>query len=79
MADKATRSASSKQAGEVHKCVPAEQDDDCIALGGNESEHKHILASTVVALRNRLPKRALGMENDFFMFRTDKVINDMGS
>lgn len=63
----------------MHICVPAEQDHDCVALGGDESQHKHILAATIVALGDRFPQRTLGVENDFFMFRANKVIDNMGS
>ncbi len=57
--------------------APAKQNHNCIALGGNEPEHEHILATAVVAFWNGLPERALAVENDLLVFGADKVIDNM--
>ena len=57
--------------------IPAQQNDDGIALRRNESQHKDVLTSTIVTFGRRLSQRALGVQNNFFVFRADKVIDDV--
>ena len=58
--------------------VPAEKYDHCVALCGNETQHKHVLASTIVALRDGFSKRRLGVQDDLLVFRAHKVVHDVG-
>lgn len=57
--------------------VPTQQHHDRVALGGNKSEHEHILAAAVVALGGSLPERALCVQDDFFMLCTHEVVHDV--
>lgn len=57
--------------------VPAEQYDNSVALGGDESKHEDVLAPAVVTLRNRFSERAVRMKDDFLMLRADQMIDNV--
>ncbi len=57
--------------------IPAQQNDDGIALCRNESQHKDVLTSTIITFGRRLSQRALGVQNNFLVFRANKVIDDV--
>jgi hypothetical protein len=57
--------------------VPAEENDDGVALGGDEPQHENILASTVIALGGGLPQRTLCVENDLFVFSAHEMVHDV--
>ena len=58
--------------------IPAEQDHNRIAFGGNEAEHEHILAAAIIALGYGLSKGAFAVQNDLLVFRADEVVDYVG-
>jgi len=59
--------------------VPAEQNNDSVAFGWDETKHKNVLATTVVALGGGLSKRAFGMQNNFLVLGANEVVDDVRS
>ena len=57
---------------------PAKEHDDRVALSGNETQHKDILAATRITLRSRFAEWTLCMQDNFFVLCANKVIDDMG-
>jgi hypothetical protein len=57
--------------------IPAQQDNDGIALGGDEAEQEDVLASTVVALEGSFSEGRKGVEHDFLVLGTHKMVNDV--
>jgi len=56
---------------------PTKQDNHSITFGGNESQHKNILATTVVAFGSRFTKRTLSVEDDFLVLGANEVIDNV--
>lgn len=67
-----------RQSNEVINChdyIPAKQDDDGIALGGDETKHEDVLASTIVALGRRFSQGALGVKDDFLVLCSNEMVH----
>ena len=57
--------------------LAAEQDDDRVALGRDETEHENVLAAAVVALGRRLAERRFGVEHNLAVLRAHEVVDDV--
>lgn len=58
---------------------PAKQHDDRVAFGWDEAEDEDVLRSAGVALGRRLSERTLGVQGGLLVFRSNKVVDDVGS
>jgi hypothetical protein len=56
---------------------PAEQNDDSVALGGNEPEDEDVLGAARVALGRSLAEGRVGVQGDLFVLGTDEVVDDV--
>ena len=50
---------------EVMEHLPAEQNDDGVALSRDKAKHKHVVAAAVVAFWRGFSQGALSVQNDF--------------
>lgn len=64
--------------GQKTEYIPAEKNDDGIALCRNEAKHEHVLTTTVVAFRCSFSQGTFGVKDDFLVFGSDKMINNVG-
>ena len=56
---------------------PAEQNDDGVALGGNESEDEDVLGATRVAFGRGFAKGRVGVQGDLLVLGADEVVHDV--
>jgi hypothetical protein len=57
--------------------LAAQQDYHSVRLGRNETEDESIFGPTVIAFEYSVTKRRFGVKLDFFVARTDKMVDNM--
>ena len=57
--------------------VPAEQNDDGVALSGDKAKHEHVFAAAVVTFWRGFAQGAFGVQNDFLVFSAHEMVDDM--